>query len=376
VTHAPPPGQGTPEPPATYLPVSAESIGHSRWVRVAFVVGIGAFAAIFFFADLRELWAVLEQANLWLLSLPVLCMIASYVAMARSYQGISIAADCPVSLLEMLKITFVANSMNYLVATGGLSGFAVRMYFFSRLGMPSQTAVVVSLAQTFLTNYTLLGFVIVGFIYVFNSRTLQGSALVACTILLVLAIVIAVLASLLLLHPRLRRRTLFWVAQSLHWLLHRTLPHRAPARTHIWRYQFNLNRGIAFMLARKKAMAEPLLWIIVDWFITILILHTSFLTVRYSISFSECVVGFAVGIVLSFASLVPGGLGIMEGSMAAVFASMGVPFETAVVAVLIFRIVYYVLPLLISLFFLHGMFVQGTTVSKELSEEANTGTPA
>ena len=43
---------------------------------------------------------------------------------------------------------------------------------------------------------------------------------------------------------------------------------------------------------------------------------------------------------LSFASLIPGGLGVMEGSMAAVFASMGVPFETAVVAVLLFRIVY------------------------------------
>jgi uncharacterized membrane protein YbhN (UPF0104 family) len=95
-------------------------------------------------------------------------MIASYLTMARSYQGIAIAAGCPVSLVDMLKITFVANSMNFLVATGGLSGFAVRMYFFTRLGMASQTAVVVSLAQTFLTNFTLLVFVLVGFAYLFS----------------------------------------------------------------------------------------------------------------------------------------------------------------------------------------------------------------
>ena len=55
-------------------------------------------------------------------------------------------------------------------------------------------------------------------------------------------------------------------------------------------------------------------------------------------------------------------------TLAAVFSSMGVPFETAVVAVLLFRVIYYLLPLLISLFFLHGMFVQGTNLSKELAE--------
>jgi len=353
-----------------YLPISADSVRGSRWVRWALVLGLLAFASIFLFADFRELWQVLAHANLWLLSLPILCMLASYLAMARSYQGIAIAAGCPVSLSEMLRITFVANSMNYLVATGGLSGFAVRMYFFSRLGMASQTAVIVSLAQTFLTNYTLLVFVLVGFAYVLSSHTLQGSALVATTVLLILAIVAAALASLLLLHPRLRRRTLFWTAQTAYWALHRLLPHRAPPRTHIWRYQFNLNRGIAFLLSRKRAMLAPLAYIILDWFLTIMILYTSFLTVRYWVDFAEVIVGFAVGIVLSFASLIPGGLGVMEGSMAAIFASMGIPFETAVVAVLLYRLAYYLLPLLISLFFLHGMFVQGTTLSKEIARAA------
>ncbi|MGH7789678.1 MAG: flippase-like domain-containing protein [Candidatus Binatia bacterium] len=337
-------------------------------MRWALLVGVLAFAAIFLFADFRQLWEVLAQANAWLLPLPLLFMVASYVTMARSYQGIASAAGCAVPLMEMLKITFVANAMNYLVATGGLSGFAVRMYFFTRLGISSQTAVVISLAQTFMTNFMLLVFVLVGFLYVFQSQTLHGTALVVTTTLLVIFLIAAVLAALLLLHAPLRRRTLFWCAQAAHWVLHRVVPHRAPPRTHIWRYQFNLNRGITFLLARKRAMLEPLAWIAVDWFLTILILHSAFLTVRYDIALSQVIVGFAVGIVLSFASLIPGGLGVMEGSMAAVFASMGVPFETAVVAVLLFRVAYYLLPLLISLFFLHGMFVQGTALAKQVPE--------
>jgi uncharacterized membrane protein YbhN (UPF0104 family) len=50
-----------------------------------------------------------------------------------------------------------------------------------------------------------------------------------------------------------------------------------------------------------------------------------------------------------------------------------VPFETAVVAVLIFRVAYYLIPLLISVFFLHGMFAQGSTLSKELTGPHTSG---
>lgn len=370
MTHAPRPPR---EEESAYLPVTADTVRSSRWVRWAFAFGLLAFAALFAFTDFQELWAVLRGANAWLLALPLLCMLASYLTMARSYQGISAAAGCPVSLLEMLRITLVANSMNYLVSTGGLSGFAVRLYFFTRLGMPSQTAVVVSLAQTFLTNCTLLLFVLAGFAYALANASLTGSALVVTSLLLVVFVLLAALAFLLLLNPRLRRRTLFRLAQSTHWLLHRVRPGRAPARTHIWRYQFNLNRGIDFLISRKRAMVSPLLYISLDWIFTILILHTAFVAIDYGVALSQVIVGFAVGIVLSFASLIPGGLGVMEGSMAAVFASMGVPFETAVVAVLIFRVAYYLVPLLISVFFLHGMFAQGSSLSQSLSEPHASG---
>ena len=136
-------------------------------------------------------------------------------------------------------------------------------------------------------------------------------------------------------------------------------PRYKPARTRIWRFQRNLNRGIDFLLARKLQMVAPTVWIVVDWMLTMAILYTSFLCVRYWIPLSVLTIGFALGISLSLVSIIPGGLGIMEGSMAAVFTSLSVPFETAVVAVLIFRFAYHAVPLITSLFFFHGLFVEG-----------------
>lgn len=346
------------------MPVTGSMV-RSAWLGVAPAIGLVALGAVFFFTDMHEISRTVGQARGWMLTLPVLCVLVSYLTMALSYQGISTAAGYPIPLTEMLKITFVANTVNYLVATGGLSGFAVRMYFFTRRAIPSGAAVVISLAQTFLTNATMLLLILVGFLYLFVAHNLSGVALPVAVALLALFTLIAVVIGLLLFHARLRRRTLFVLGQLLHLVLVRFLPHRAPPRTHIWRYQFNLNRGIAFLVGRKRQMVAPLFFIILDWTFTLLVLYTAFLSIRYPLPIGYVVVGFALGMVLSLVSVIPGGLGIMEGGMAAVYASLGVPFETAVVAVLIYRVTYYVLPLLFSLFFLHGMFVQGTHVRRE-----------
>jgi uncharacterized protein (TIRG00374 family) len=126
----------------------------------------------------------------------------------------------------------------------------------------------------------------------------------------------------------------------------------------LWRFQHNLNEGFEFLLARKSQIIGPACWILIDWVFTLGVIWLAFRSVNYPIGPGLVVIGFAVGICLSLMSFVPGGIGVMESSMTAVFVSLGVPLETAVVAVLIFRVAYYLLPLLTSLFLFHGVMVQ------------------
>jgi glycosyltransferase 2 family protein len=349
-----------PEPPRAAAPPALSPRSRTHLISWALVLGVGLLVLLFVFSDTRKLWQTAADIDPRLLLLPIACALASYAVMARSYQGIAAAAGSDVPFWEMLKITYVANTVNYVVSTGGLSGFAVRLYFFIRLSIPSGAAVTISLVQTFLTNVVLLLFVVTGFAYLLATHTLHGYALGTTAVLLFFFILAAAVAVLLLFHRGLRRRTLFLAAEAAHWFMHRFLPRHKPARVRIWRFQRNLNRGIEFLLERKRRMVAPTLWIIADWVLTLLILYGAFLSVHYPIPLSYVVVGFAVGIILSLVSFVPGGLGVMEGSMAAILASLSVPFETAVVAVLIFRVAYYVMPMIISVFFFRGMLLQGT----------------
>ena len=361
----PQPRQAKPEPEAPLPIISSQSRGH---LIGALVLGFVVLVLLFVFSDTRKLWQTASDLDPRLLLIPFACALASYAVMARSYQGIASAAGADVPFWEMLKITFVANTANYVVSTGGLSGFALRLYFFLRLSIPSGTAVIISLVQTFLTNLVLLLFVVAGFTYLLTAHDLKGYALGTTATLLFFFIVAAGIAILLLFHRGLRRRTLFIMAETVHWFLHRFFPRHKPGRVYIWRFQRNLNRGIEFLLARKRLMVVPTLWIIADWVFTILILYGAFVAVHHRIPITFVVVGFAVGIILSLVSFVPGGLGVMEGSMAAIFSSLSVPFETAVVAVLIFRVAYYVLPMIISVFFFRRMLGQGARATPQLAQ--------
>lgn len=342
---------------------------HVHVLSWALVLGAAALVLVIVVADGRKLLETAATIDGPLLLLPFACGLASYGVMALSYAGIAEAAGVRIPFRDMLKITFVANTMNYVVSTGGLSGFAVRLYYFIRLGTPPGTAVIISLVQTFLTNLVLLLFLLGGFTYLLRAHELRGFALGTTAVLLALFVLAAAVALLLLLHRELRRRTLFVLAEIAHWAIHRLAPRHKPPRVRVWRFQAKLNRGIEFMLARKRHMVRPTLWILLDWVITILVLYGAFLAVRHPIPLSFVIVGFAVGMVLSLVSFVPGGLGVMEGSMAAIFKSLGVPFETAVVATLIFRVAYYLVPMVISVFFFRGMLVQGVRVAPEILEE-------
>jgi uncharacterized protein (TIRG00374 family) len=319
-----------------------------RWIVIAGLLGIAVLVFVVTRGDLEQLRRTARGTDPVLLLIPVLATVGSYLTMARSYQGIAAAAGHEIGFVDMLRITVVANTANYLLSAGGLSGFALRMYLFIRRGIPAGSAVLISLVQTLLTNLVLLLFVVGGFVVLFLSHDLVGRELVLSTVLLVGFSALILFATLLIFRRELRRRTLFAATRLIDRGWRRFLPHRKPSRLKLLRFQRNLNAGLDFLLERPHEMLAPTIYIVLDWVCTLLVLWGAFVAIGHPVRMSYVIAGFAIGMFFSIVSLVPAGLGILEGSMAAVFASLDVPLERAVVAVLIFRAAYYLLPLLAS----------------------------
>jgi uncharacterized protein (TIRG00374 family) len=368
-----PVASGEPLTPEELAPTAGFSARPSRSLALlAVLFAIAGFGLLFAFSDGRQLLHVASGISWPRLLLPVAATVLSYVLMALSYEGIAAAAGTPIGFVNMLRITFVSNTVNYLVATGGLSGFAFRMYFFRQHGIPMGRAVTISFVQGLLTNLILLFFLVMGFYFLLTHGSLGLAALISAATLLGVFILITLLCAVLLFRPKLRRRVLFRIAEGLHRLGKRFLPkHRAPKRVRLWRIQHNVDRGLEFMMQSWPRMIVPALYIVLDWIVTLAVLWASFWCVHRMVPFPLVAVGFAIGILSSLISLAPGGIGILEGSMTTVFVTLGVPLETAVVAVLIFRFAYYAVPFLISLAFFRGML--SATGTLPLATHPHTG---
>lgn len=342
------------------MPVSPEPRrAPSRSVVIATAaVGFALLVVLVLLSDGRALLETAARIEPTDLVEPLVFSFLSYAVMARSYQGIAEAAESSLRFVTWLRITLVSNTVNYVVSTAGLSGFAVRMYLLGQHGVASGRAVLISLVQTFLTNFSLLFFIVGGFASLVARGQLTGGGLAAASIALAIFAAVLIYALVLVLHRRLRRLTLLWIGNTLHTVVRRIAPRHAPRRVHVWRFQHNLDQGLQFLLARKRLMLAPSVWICIDWFLTSGVLWAAFRAVQHPLPLGMVLVGFGVGLLFAQISVVPGGLGLMEGAMAAVFVSLGVPLEPAVLAVLIFRLAYHIVPLVVSLFFFRGLFRQ------------------
>lgn len=327
-----------------------------RVATAAIVFAIAGFGVLFFYSDGVKLAQAAANISWPRFALPLAATLFSYVLMALSYDGIAAAAGNPLGLVPMLRITYVSNTVNYLVATGGISGFAVRMYFFRRHGIPMGRAVTISFVQGLLTNLALLVFLVMGFYFLVLHQALGPAALAAAGGLLGIFILIMGLCVVLLVNPKARRSVLLWAGDAADRLTDRFLPeHRSPRRFHIWRILHNVDDGFRFMVANWKSMLVPTIWILLDWVATLAVLWGCFWSVGLYVAPALITVGFSVAILSSMVSLAPGGLGIMESLTTALFATLGTPLAPTVIALILFRISYYALPFLISLVFFRRM---------------------
>jgi uncharacterized protein (TIRG00374 family) len=113
----------------------------------------------------------------------------------------------------------------------------------------------------------------------------------------------------------------------------------------------SLTLGVTSIRDRPLVLVLSVGLLAVDWTSAVVVLGFCFGALGGSLNPGVLLTGFAIGISAGNLSMVPGGLGVQEASMAGIYALLGVSFEQAVAASILFRIVYDFIPFFISLVF-------------------------
>src|SRR5262245_50336261 len=297
---------------------------------MAILFFLGILGTMVFFSDLKQLGSIVSNLETGLLALAALVTAMSYFFNYMAFRSLVRAVDCPLGGPNLFRIAFASATVSYMFSAGGVSGMGLRLYLLRRQGIRTHTTLIISLVSTMLNNIVLLLFVVGGF----GRLLLTGSMNILQQLVSLLIVTLSLLLVASAFIGLYNRRVLDFVLK-LGIRLARRLATALPSvpvlrqateeKLELFRQEFH--EATALITSHRRKIAIPFLYLVVDWIAAAAVLYICFAATGYIISLGRLAAGFSLGVFVVLISVVPGGLGIMEGSMVALYVSLGVPLE-------------------------------------------------
>jgi uncharacterized protein (TIRG00374 family) len=316
-----------------------------RRVLVFLAATVVLLGGLLIIADWEAILEVIGESN-WAFLLPALAMSAvSYACIAYSFAEVSQLMEIPIRRNRLAGIGFVSAVLNHLVQSGGVAGYGVRYALMQRERVPLNDVLAASILHFYLTSLAMQAILPLGFVYLLSKATLSKTAWIAFGVVTLVLIVTFVGESLLIFRSKNRRTVLAWIGRLVKRIFRKDLEQV------LGDFDAAMDRGITEMRHQPRSGILIGVLVIVDWFASALALGFCFEALGSPLTPGVLFTGFVIGIMAGVLSALPAGIGVQDGSMAGVFALLGVGFEEAVLAALLFRGVFYLVPYLVSLGF-------------------------
>jgi len=318
-------------------------------VILLFIVGVMILGLVMLlFTDGRQLLKVIHHLDLLALVFAFCCMGGAYLSLGLSFSSIFKMAHHPVPFGRLFVITFISATFNYIISSGGMSTMAVRSFLLKHEKVPYSVSIPLSFAQNMIFNLVLSCVCLGGVIYLRNHQELIGPDKQIFVLIFMLGLIgVVALMVLFFFNKRFRRFFLKYLLRVIGWVKQRILRKKSTARD-LKVMHDEMETSIKYLHKGWAKLLVVLFWVSMDWFSTALTLFFCFRAAGVHLSFGLLLVGFAVEFLTSTANVVPAGLGVTEGSLAGVFKLLGVEFNQALIAALLFRVIFFLIPLAVA----------------------------
>ena len=314
-----------------------------------FIFGFMALALFMaFFTDIPKLLEAVHKIHIEQLLFALFCTAIAYLSFALSFNGLFEMTPYRVPFSRFFSIMFISYTINFVVSSGGWAGIAIRSFLLRHEKVPYSVTVPISFAQNMVFNLVLACVSFGGLIFLREHPEFVGGSREILVLLFMLGLV-AIVAGMLLLffHARLRKWFLRIVIQIGNWV-GRTFLRKKTSSQRLLEIRNNLENTIQFLHRGWVQLLVVLFWVSMDWCFTALTLFFCFRAVGVALPLGLLMVGFTVMFLTSNINPVPAGLGISEVALVWSFSLLGVAKEPTLVAALLFRFVFFLLPMAVS----------------------------
>lgn len=322
----------------------AKGAGPTRWIRwivVLVLLGLAVHLIIPQLGSLHDSAQVLKTMKPWAVGLAVLSEMLSYVALGYMMKRIVGLTGQVLTLHRAFGVTLASGAVG--LVAGGLVGIGGSSFRWLRdAGIRAEGALLAGWLPTLLNAATIAIFALIGMVELVIFQDLSPALWVAFGLSVALLVVVA--------------GALFWSSG-----------HREAAKKILCRWQEKWAR-----IRKKKPDPEHLMATVDRLFDAFHILKTRgwkapvaaaaagvvldmgamfwlYVAARNLVTPGKLLSGYALPLLIGKVAVIPGGIGVVEGTMIALYHGFGVPTATAVLVVLAYRVIAFWMPNLLGL---------------------------
>lgn len=304
------------------------------------VLGAAAYLVLPLLPGAAPSLELLRGMRWWAVALAVAAQLASFWWRGFLLGAVVSTSGTHIPATRAMAINLAASSIG--LVGGGFVGFATMTYRWSRAaGAPAEGALLAGWLPSLFFGATVFGVAIVGLLDVFASDGFTVSYLVAA--LFSAAIIAAAVAAALWVIGHRERCVRIATWGAARWArLRRSTPDPAAAEA-------AARLSDAWHRLQRRAWRTPTIGAACSVLFDILSIFFLFVATGRSIGPGTLLAGYGLPHLFGNVSLIPGGIGVVEGTMVAFFHGRGIPTAAAAVVVLSYRALNFWIPLVVGL---------------------------
>ena len=315
------------------------------------LIGVAVVALILNLSEFNNILNVLRGMSVWLVVMAVVAQIGSHMSSGYLLKVIMSRGKLRITTGRGTLIALAAESIG--LAGGLASSAALTYYWVSKGDDTSGEAVMAGFLPALYNEVVLIIITIFGMVYLMFYHELSRNQIILYGIILIIIAAVIVLVFYGLKHRENMKKIILVAAKNLNRLLKRKRD-LAAFGNKIDQFFIEMkrlgNRGWV------KLGVGPAMNVIFD----MLTIYLFFYAAGYDIKPGVLIAGYGLSFLLGRGLFfIPGGAGVVEGGMVAIYTNLGVPIHVAVVVVLGYRFISFWLPSLLG--FLAMVYLRRTS---------------
>ena len=316
------------------------------------IIALVLLTVLFVVLDWQKVKQLEGKWDLRLILLVELFTAASYACLSYGFVIVGNIFGIHAGRRRLFEVGLVSTAMNNILAFFGAAGHSLRLLLLERRGTTKANILAASIFHSYLSNIMMFILLPVGLFYLIISHKISGGSAIGVGLVVVLLALFLVIATAILFRDSLRGRILHIIKRLWHFIIRRDIT------PFINDLDNSLTLGLSSLRKHRAMFAITLCLMIANWVFTVFALWACFHALGNDVNPGLVLAGFGIGVSMGNISMIPGGLGVQEASMVGIYVLMGIPLELAVLASILFRVLFDFIPFFISLGF-YWRLIQG-----------------